>query len=151
MLRQLAGGIPACVTVTLVDGIVLARSAYHHSMNYRSVIAFGTCRRIDDPVRKEHALRVISEHLIAGRWAEVRAPSAEELKATAVLEFVIEEASAKIRTGPPVDDDADQSIPVWAGVLPVLSVCGKPEPDSPASDERGVPEYVKHFRTGRRS
>ncbi|MGA9719212.1 MAG: pyridoxamine 5'-phosphate oxidase family protein, partial [Acidobacteriaceae bacterium] len=102
MLRELSAGVPACVTVTHVDGIVLARSAFHHSMNYRSVVAFGTARQIDDVQGKAEALRVISDHLIAGRWEDVRNPTAKELKATSVLEFTIEDASAKIRTGPPV-------------------------------------------------
>src|SRR5271165_6742990 len=98
-LRELATGIPACVTVTLVDGLVLARSAFNHSMNYRSVVAFGIARQITDADRKMEALRTISEHLVKGRWADVRGPNARELKATTVLEFSIEEASAKIREG----------------------------------------------------
>ena len=105
MMRELETGVPACVTVTLVDGLVLARSAFHHSMNYRSVVAFGTARKIDGNEQKTEALRIISDHVIAGRWDEVRAPYEKELKATTVLEFLIEEASAKIRTGPPVDDE----------------------------------------------
>ena len=119
MLRGLETGLPACVCVTVVDGLVLARSAFHHSMNYRSVVAFGTARKIEGAEEKTRALRVISEHLIAGRWSDVRGPSDKELKATSVLEFSIEEASAKIRTGPPVDDEEDYSLPVWAGVLPL--------------------------------
>src|SRR5215831_952385 len=119
MLRELETGVPACVTVTLVDGLVLARSAFHHSMNYRSVVAFGTAHSIGDPANKVHALRTISEHLIAGRWNHVRGPSEKELKATAVLEFSIDEASAKVRTGPPVDDEEDYRLPVWAGIVPL--------------------------------
>jgi len=99
MLGELGTGVPACVTVTLVDGLVLARSAFHHSMNYRSVIAFGTARKIEEPAQKTRALRIISEHLMAGRWNDIRSPSERELKATAVLEFSIGEASAKIRQG----------------------------------------------------
>ncbi len=145
MLKQLDAGIPACVTVTLVDGLVLARSAFHHSMNYRSVMVFGTARKIEEQERKVHALRVISEHLMAGRWNDVRPPAEHELKATAVLEFEIEEASAKIRTGPPLDDEADYALPVWAGVLPVELT-----PKSPVRDERltlhlPVPEYVLQY------
>ena len=110
MLRELESGVPACLTVTLVDGIVLARSAFHHSMNYRSVVAFGTARKIEGPAQKTKALQTISEHLIRGRWAEVRGPSDAELKATAVLEFSVEEASAKVRTGPPADDEEDYDL-----------------------------------------
>ncbi|HKR30554.1 MAG TPA: pyridoxamine 5'-phosphate oxidase family protein, partial [Terriglobales bacterium] len=117
MLRHLETGIPACVNVTIVDGLVLARSAFHHSMNYRSVVAFGTARKIDERDKKNHALRVVSEHLIRGRWEDVRQPTDQELKATSVLEFSIEEASAKIRTGPPADDEEDYALPMWAGVL----------------------------------
>jgi len=109
MFGELATSLPACVTVTLVDGLVLARSAFDHSMNYRSVVAFGSAREIADPVLKVESLRVISEHLIPGRWADVRVPSEQELKATTVLEFAMEEASSKVRTGPPVDDENDYS------------------------------------------
>jgi nitroimidazol reductase NimA-like FMN-containing flavoprotein (pyridoxamine 5'-phosphate oxidase superfamily) len=130
MLRDLETGVPACVTVTLVDGLVLARSAFHHSMNYRSVLALGKARKIDDPGQKARALRIISEHLIAGRWDDVRGPSEKELKATAVLEFQIEEASAKIREGPTVDDEDDYSLPVWAGILALRMETQTPIPDS---------------------
>jgi nitroimidazol reductase NimA-like FMN-containing flavoprotein (pyridoxamine 5'-phosphate oxidase superfamily) len=119
MLGELAAGVSACVTVTLVDGIVLARSAFHHSINYRSVVAFGTARAIEDRERKRHALRAISERVMAGRWDDVRQPTEQELKATGVIEFSIEEASAKVRTGPPVDDEEDYALPIWAGVLPL--------------------------------
>ncbi len=115
--RTLAEGIDVCLTVTLIDGLVLARSAFHHSMNYRSVVVLGRA----SPVRgadKEQALRVISEHLAPGRWDEVRAPNDQELKLTAVLRLEIAEASAKIRTGGPIDDEEDLTLPVWAGVLP---------------------------------
>src|SRR4051812_25499092 len=114
MLRELETGVPACVTVTLVDGLVLARSAFHHSMNYRSVMVFGTARKIVGQKLKARALPVISDHLIAGRWNDVREPTENELKATSVLEFSIEEASAKVRTGPPIDDAEDYALPVWA-------------------------------------
>ena len=146
MLRELETGVVACVNVTLVDGFVLARSAFHHSMNYRSVVAFGKARKIDDPGRKTRALRVISEHLIAGRWNDVRAPSERELKATAVLEFSIEEASAKIRTGPPGDEEADYALPVWAGVLPLRVEPKAPVPDPRLADGVRVPEYVLRYR-----
>lgn len=147
MLHELEGGIPACVTVTLVDGIVLARSAFHHSMNYRSVVAFGTARKIEDTAHKAEALHTISEHLIRGRWADVRGPSNAELKATSVLEFSLEEASAKIRTGPPVDDEEDYELPVWAGVLPIVTMMGPPVPDARMSNGQQAPEYVWNYRT----
>jgi nitroimidazol reductase NimA-like FMN-containing flavoprotein (pyridoxamine 5'-phosphate oxidase superfamily) len=142
MLGRLETGIPSCVTVTLVDGLVLARSAFHHSMNYRSVVAFGTAHKIDEPAQKTRALRIISEHLIAGRWNDVRIPSEKELKATAVLKFSIEEASAKIRTGPPLDDEEDYSLPVWAGILPLSLEAKTPVPDSRLAEGTRVPEYV---------
>jgi nitroimidazol reductase NimA-like FMN-containing flavoprotein (pyridoxamine 5'-phosphate oxidase superfamily) len=142
MLRNLATGVSACVTVTLVDGLVLARSAFHHSMNYRSVVAFGTARKIDRPEEQLTALRVISEHVMTGRWNDVRGPSAKELKATAVLEFSIDEASAKIRTGPPIDEADDYLLPVWAGVLPFQLEAQTPVPDSRLTDDTDMPEYV---------
>jgi len=146
MLGRLETGILGCIAVTLVDGLVLARSAFHHSMNYRSVVAFGTAHRIDEPALKTRALRIISEHLIAGRWNDVRNPSKKELKATAVLEFSIEEASAKIRTGPPLDDEEDYSLPVWARILPVSLEARPPIPDSRLTDDIEVPQYVLRSR-----
>lgn len=146
MLRELEGGIPACVTVTLVDGIVLARSAFHHSMNYRSVVAFGTARKIEDPTDKMRALETVSEHIIRGRWAEVRQPSETELKATTVLEFSVEEASSKIRTGPPVDDEEDYGLRVWAGLLPISTVTGPPMPDPRMTNGQRAPEYVLNYK-----
>src|SRR4029450_11822190 len=146
MLGRLETGILGCIAVTLVDGLVLARSAFHHSMNYRSVVAFGTAHRIDEPAHKTRALRIISEHLIAGRWNDVRNPSEEELKATAVLEFSIEEASAKIRTGPPLDDEEDYSLPVWAGILPLSLEARPPIRDSRLTDDIEVPQYVSRSR-----
>ncbi|HET6933860.1 MAG TPA: pyridoxamine 5'-phosphate oxidase family protein [Candidatus Angelobacter sp.] len=146
MLRELETGVPACVTVTIVDGLVLARSAFHHSMNYRSVVAFGTARKITDPAQKTHALRVISEHLIAGRWNDVRGPSDQELKATAVLEFSMEEASAKVRQGPPLDDEGDYCLPVWAGIIPLSLEAKAPVPDSRLAEDAEMPEYVQRYR-----
>ena len=145
MLRELETGIRMCVTVTLVDGLVLARSAFHHSMNYRSVVAFGTARKIVDPEDKTKSLRVISEHLIAGRWNDVRRPSEKELKATTVLEFAIEEASAKVRSGPPVDDQNDYGLPVWAGVLPLEIKSQPPIPDDRLVESVTVPDYVRFY------
>src|SRR4030095_11588238 len=142
MLGRRETGIPCCVTVTLVDGLVLARSAFHHSMNYRSVVAFGTANKIDEPPKKTRALRISSEHLIAGRWNDVRPPSEKELKATAVLKFSIEEASAKIRTGPPLDHEEDYSLRVWAGILPLSLEAKTPVPDSRLAQGIRVPKYI---------
>jgi uncharacterized protein len=147
MLRELHAGISACVTVTLVDALVLARSAFHHSMNYRSVVAFGTARKIEDQERKFAALRVISDHLIAGRWNEVREPNEKELKATSVLEFTIEEASAKVRTGPPLDDQADYALPVWAGVLPLSLTPGLPIRDGDPDVNTSTPDSVLKYKS----
>lgn len=144
-LRELETGIPICVTVTLVDGLVLSRSAFDHSMNYRSVVAFGTARKVVDPEQKVKSLRVISEHLIAGRWAEVRGPSDKELKATTVLEFSIEEASSKVRSGPPLDDESDYGLPVWAGVLPLEIRSRLPIPDGRLIKDVTLPDYVRRF------
>ena len=145
MLRELSVGVPACLTVTHVDGIVLARSAFHHSMNYRSVVAFGTARKIDDVQGKAEALRVVADHLIAGRWEEVRSPTAKELKATSVLEFTIEDASAKIRSGPPIDDEDDYALSVWAGVVPLHLQARAPLRDSRLAKDIVTPEYVHKF------
>jgi hypothetical protein len=145
MLEELETGILACVSVTLVDGLVLARSAFDHSMNYRSVVAFGTARKVAEPEYKLKALRIISEHLIAGRWEDVREPSQKESKATTVLEFSIEEASSKVRSGPPLDDESDYGLPVWAGVLPLEIKSRPPVPDDRLVEGVTVPDYVRRF------
>ena len=145
MLGELETGIPACVTVTLVDGLVLSRSAFDHSMNYRSVVAFGKARPIADPAQKIKSLRVISEHLIAGRWADVRGPSEKELKATMVLEFWMEEASSKVRDGPPLDEENDYALPVWAGVLPLEIRSRPPIPDRRVINGVPLPGYVQRY------
>ena len=145
MLRTLAGGIDICVTVTLLDGLVLARSAFHHSMNYRSVVVFGRAALVDDKPAKLAALRAFSEHVIPGRWDEAREPTDQELKATAVLSLPLEEASAKVRTGPPVDDDEDYALPVWAGVLPLNLVPGEPVADPRLPSETEVSPAVRGF------
>jgi uncharacterized protein len=147
MLRELETGIPICVTVTLVDGLVLSRSAFDHSMNYRSVVAFGWARKVMDAEQKIKSLRVISEHLIAGRWAKVRGPSDKELKATTVLEVSIEEASSKVRSGPPLDDEMDYGLPVWAGVLPLEIRSRPPIPDDKLIKGVALPDYVRHYDT----
>ena len=147
MLRNLDRGIDACVTVTLLDGIVLARAAFHHSMNYRSVVMLGNAALVEDKEPKNEALRVISEQIIPGRWDAVRLPTDQELKATAVLSMPIDEASAKIRTGPPVDDEEDYALNVWAGVLPLATHTGAPVPDPRLHNgAEPVPDYVLNFR-----
>jgi hypothetical protein len=151
MLRNLEKGIEACVTVTLIDGIVLARAAFHHSMNYRSVVLLGMATLVEDADVKLSALYTISEQIVPGRWKDARPPNSQELKATTVLAMPIDEASAKIRTGPPVDDEEDYGLPLWAGVLP-LSV----QPGTPIRDPRlmsnieNVPDYVSNYRGGKR-
>lgn len=143
MLRALAGGIDICVTVTLVDGLVLARSAFHSSMNYRSVLIFGKATLIDDVDEKVRALAIFSEHLLPGRWAEIREPSEKELKGTLVLAIDLKEVSAKVRTGGPKDDEEDYSLDVWAGVVPIQQRFGAPVPDERLRAEIRVPDYVR--------
>jgi nitroimidazol reductase NimA-like FMN-containing flavoprotein (pyridoxamine 5'-phosphate oxidase superfamily) len=135
MLRQLGGGVPVCVTVSLIDGLVLARSAFHHSMNYRSVVILGQASEVTDRDEKLLALQAIVEHVVPGRSAEVRGPNERELKLTAVLRVPLAEASAKVRTGPPVDDEEDYALPCWAGELPLRLV-----PQAPVPDARVLPE-----------
>src|SRR6202171_6831260 len=125
MLRAVGKGIDVCLTVTLVDGLVLARSAFHHSMNYRSVVVFGQATVVDNVEDKLPALRALSEHMIRGRWDDVRGPSEQEMKATVVLSLPLAEVSAKVRTGPPLDDEDDYELGVWAGVIP-LRLSGEP-------------------------
>ena len=146
MLRTLKTGVPACVTVTLVDGLVLARSAFHHSINYRSVVIFGNATLVEDPEAKSEALLAFSEHVIRGRWNDVREPTEQELKATTVLRIELEEVSAKVRTGPPIDDEEDYSLPVWAGILPLQVIAGEPIADPRLPDEINVPEYVVDYK-----
>ena len=145
MLRALGQGIDVCVTVTLIDGLVLARSAFHHSMNYRSVMVFGRARVIDDRAEKLQALFALSEHMIPGRWQDVREPSEEELQQTTVLSLPIEEGSAKIRTGPPLDDEEDYALPVWAGVIPLKIVAEPPISDPRLPANTPVPEYAARY------
>jgi nitroimidazol reductase NimA-like FMN-containing flavoprotein (pyridoxamine 5'-phosphate oxidase superfamily) len=143
MLRALSDGVPMCVTVTLFDGLVLARSAFHNSINYRSVVVLGVARPVEGD-EKLHGLHTITEHIMPGRWAEVRGPNPQELKATSVLRLEIDEASAKVRTGGPIDDEEDLASPVWAGGLPFALV-----PQPPITDD-GVtaapPPYVTRYR-----
>jgi uncharacterized protein len=146
MLRQLGQGIDVCVTVTLIDGLVLARSAFHHSMNYRSVVVFGHATVIEDREEKMAALEALSEHIIPGRWDEVRGPNDRELQLTTVLAIQLTEASAKVRTGPPVDDEADYDLPVWAGVIPLQMVANKPTADPRLEPNTPTPRYAIDYR-----
>jgi len=146
MLRTLAEGVDVCVTVTLLDGLVLARAAFHHSMNYRSVVLLGTATLVESAEEKTEALRVISEQIVPGRWNDVRWPTEQELKATKVLALPISEASAKVRTGPPLDDEEDYALPIWAGVLPLSVRAEQPLPDPRlAAEVTAVPEYLLHY------
>lgn len=146
MLGALAGGCPACITVTLLDGLVLARSAKHHSVNFRSVMLFGIARLVTDDEEKVAALRAVVEHMVPGRGADARPPSAEELRATKVLAFPIEEGSAKVRTGGPVEDPDDLGLPVWAGEVPLRMVAGSPVPDDAVPATVEVPAYLRGGR-----
>jgi uncharacterized protein len=146
-VRHLADGVPMCLTVTLLDGLVLARSAFHHSMNYRSVVVLGRGRALRDREEKREALRVLVERMAPGRSDDARGPSARELRATEVVAVAIDEASAKIRTGPPADAAADYSLPVWAGVLPFALHAGSPVPDGRCSVP--VPDYIAGWTPAR--
>jgi nitroimidazol reductase NimA-like FMN-containing flavoprotein (pyridoxamine 5'-phosphate oxidase superfamily) len=144
MLRQVKEGVDVCVTVTLLDGLVLARSVYNHSMNYRSVVVLGVAREVTDRERKLHAMERVVEHVVPGRWPEARQPNEGELKGTTILELSLQEASAKIRSGPPTDDPEDVDLPVWAGVIPLALT-----PAAPVADEGVVaapPGYVAGYR-----
>ena len=145
MLRSLSKGIPVCVTVTLIDALVLARSAFHHSINYRSVVILGTAIPLEDSRDKMAALRAFTEHVVPGRWSQVREPTEQELRATTVLSLPLAEVSAKIRTGPPKDDAEDYAIPVWAGELPLRLVAGTPIADTNATAAQPVPEYLLRY------
>lgn len=145
MLRNLAKGVEVCVTVTLIDGLVLARSAFHHSVNYRSVVILGKAELVEDPGEKNKALKAFTEHIIPGRWPEVRWPTDLELKATTVMRLPIEEASAKVRTGGPIDDDADYAMDVWAGILPLNLSAATPIPDTRLAENIGVPAYATKY------
>ena len=146
MLRALAWEVEACVAVTLVDGLVLARSAFHHSINYRSVVVFGTAAVVHDEGEKMKALEALTEHVVPGRWQDVRPPTSRELKATMVLSLPLTEASAKVRAGPPIDDESDYPGEVWAGVVPLKLSAGEPvgDPRLPAGVE--APTYVANYQ-----
>jgi nitroimidazol reductase NimA-like FMN-containing flavoprotein (pyridoxamine 5'-phosphate oxidase superfamily) len=142
-LKTLTAGAPLCLTVTLVDGLVLARSAFHHSMNYRSVVLLGSATLVEDDAAKTAALEAFTEKLMPGRWEAVRRPTRQELKGTKVLRMPIDEASAKLRAGPPVDDDEDYALDTWAGVVPLRTVVGAPEPDPRLAAGVSVPPHVE--------
>jgi len=146
MLRTLSGGLDACVTVTIVDGLVLARSAFHHSINYRSVVIFGRATIVEDREEKIAALVALSEHIVRGRWADVREPNEEELIKTTVLELPLVEASAKVRTGPPIDDEEDYALPMWAGVVPLSLQAGTPINDPRLPEGIEVPGYARNYK-----
>jgi uncharacterized protein len=146
MMRNLSDGIEVCVTVTLIDGLVLARSAFHHSMNYRSVIVLGKAKLISDEQEKFEALKAFTEHIIPNRWEEIRPPNAKELKRTTVLSLPITEASAKIRVGNPVDDEEDYAMNVWAGVLPLNLRSGKPIADERLKEGIEIPPHVLNYQ-----
>lgn len=148
MLRSLAEGVDVCVTVTLLDGLVLARSAFHHSMNYRSVVIFGRAATVDNREEKLAALLAFSEHMLRGRWSEVRVPTDQELKATTVLSLPLEEVSAKVRVGPPLDDEADYGMNVWAGVVPLQLVAGEPINDPRLDEDVQPPAYIANYKRG---
>src|SRR5580692_10473976 len=145
MLRRVDEGVSVCVTVTLLDGLVLARSIFNHSMNYRSVVILGTARAVADAKEKLEALRLLSEHILPGRWVESRQPNERELKATLVLRLPIEEFSAKVRQGPPVDDEEDYAFPTWAGVVPLTMVAGEPIDDARLMPGLRAPEYARTY------
>jgi nitroimidazol reductase NimA-like FMN-containing flavoprotein (pyridoxamine 5'-phosphate oxidase superfamily) len=138
-------GVAVCITVTLLDGLVLARSVFNHSMNYRSVVILGTATLVDDPEEKLAALRILSEHILPGRWDDSRQPNERELKVTSVLRVPIEEFSAKVRQGPPIDDEPDYSFPTWAGVVPLEVKVGVPIDDERLLPGKEVPEYVRKY------
>jgi uncharacterized protein len=145
MLRTLAEGVQVCVTVTLLDGLVLARSAFHHSMNYRSVVMLGRATLVSDPAEKIKALEAFTEHIVRGRWNDVRLPTESELKATTVLALPLAEVSGKIRTGPPKDDTEDYQLPIWAGVVPLTITPAAPIADPRLNAGLEPPAYAKKY------
>jgi len=144
-IRAMASGAPVCLTVSLIDGLVLARSAMHHSANYRSVVLLGRARLVEDRDEVLAAFEAIVERLVPGRWHDVRAPTEKELQATALVALGIEEASAKVRTGPPLDDEPDYALPAWAGVIPLSLHAGAPVPDPRLAEGIAAPEYARRY------
>ncbi|HMK62278.1 MAG TPA: pyridoxamine 5'-phosphate oxidase family protein [Acidimicrobiales bacterium] len=147
-LRTLVAGQPACVAVTLVDGLVFSRAAIHHSMNYRTVVLFGTARSVEDDEEKQVALRAVVDHMALGRMDDTRAPTAEELRSTLVVAFPIEEGSAKIRSGGPIEEPEDLVLPFWAGEVPMRWVADEPVPDAQLRSATSVPDYLARLLTG---
>jgi nitroimidazol reductase NimA-like FMN-containing flavoprotein (pyridoxamine 5'-phosphate oxidase superfamily) len=145
MLRKLDQGVRVCVTVTLLDGLVLARSVFNHSMNYRSVVVLGKATAVEGAEEKLAALKVLSDHILPGRWADSRQPNEKELKATLVMKLPIQEFSAKVRVGPPIDDEEDYSFSTWAGVVPLSMVAQPGIPDERCDSKLPVPEYAKAY------
>jgi nitroimidazol reductase NimA-like FMN-containing flavoprotein (pyridoxamine 5'-phosphate oxidase superfamily) len=148
MLKQMKEGVNVCITVTLLDGLVLARSIFNHSMNYRSVVILGKATLVDAPQEKLEALRLLSEHILPGRWEDSRQPNERELKQTSVLRVPIEEFSAKVRQGPAIDDEEDYAFPTWAGVIPLEMVARPPIDDARLLPGEEAPEYAKHYTRG---
>ena len=144
-IRAMATGAPVCLTVSLIDGLVLARSAMHHSANYRSVVLLGRARLVEDRDEVLAGFEAIVERLVPGRWSDVRAPTEKELKATALVALGIEEASAKVRTGPPLDDEPDYALPAWAGVIPLSLHAGEPVPDPRLAEGIAAPDYARRY------
>ncbi len=145
LMRHLESGHPVCLAFSLVDGLVMARSVFNHSINYRSVVLFGRGQKVESEAEKMAALEQFTERIMPGRWADARQPTALELKATSVAKVPIELASAKIRQGPPMDDEADMGLPVWAGVVPIRQLTGAPIPDPQQPDDRPLPDYIRRY------
>ena len=148
LLKTLQQGIDVCISVTILDGLVVARSLFHHSMNYRSVVLFGKAKLVEDENDKMSALKALTEQIIPGRWQQARIPNHKELKATSVLLLKIEEGSAKVRTGTPSDDEADYSLPYWAGELPLSLIAGNPIADNRLSPKIAVPQNIVNYQRG---
>ncbi|WP_019509189.1 pyridoxamine 5'-phosphate oxidase family protein [Pleurocapsa sp. PCC 7319] len=148
LLKTLEQGVDVCFTVTLLDGLVIARSLFHHSMNYRSVVLFGKAKLVESEAEKMNALQAFSEQMISGRWSDARIPNSQELKATKILSFPIEEGSAKVRTGPPSDDLEDYALPIWAGELPLKLTAGVPVFDPKLASNIAIPEYLTNYHRG---
>ncbi len=150
LLRYAASGKPLCISVTHLDGLVLARSVFHHSMNYRSVVVFGSGQLIDEPEAKMLAMKCFTEKLIPGRWGDARQPTENEIKATAIVSVDLSSGSAKIRVGPPGDDEEDYALPIWAGVLPIRTIFGELEADPKLGEGIEVPEYLRVYAESKR-
>lgn len=146
MLRSLASGVPACVTVTLLDGLVLARSLFHHSMNYRSVVILARAEEVHDAKTKVEVLRALTDHVVPGRWGDARGPTKDELAQTAIVSLPIDEASAKVRSGPPNDDEPDYDLAYWAGVIPLAMKAGDPIDDPKLASGIAPPAYARNYR-----